>query len=276
MSIRTKEALKSGKSVIYDATNISRKKRRGLLQQLPKDVDKIAIYVATPYEEIILRNENRERKVPVGAIDRMYKGLQIPIESEGWDKIVYEYTDDVIESDYPKQFSDAVRAGVLFGREKYELMKFLATYFDEFFDIYDMPQDSKYHSLSVSRHTYYVYEYILNNYHTDNELDKEIMLWTALLHDTGKHFCKSFENRKREETRFANFIGHEYVSSQLAVNLLYKLNFDEEFIKKVMTLIQFHMYLLDEKASKQKLVGYVGQDMYDKLEVLRVADTLAH
>ena len=267
------KALKEGKHVIYDATSINRKRRKGLLQQLPKDVEKIALYMATPYDEVIERNEQRERVVPQDVIERMYKNMHVPIYSEGWDKIIFEHTDDVEEYDMPKQFTDAIRAGVLFGREGYELMQFLASYFTEFFKIYDMPHDSKWHSLSVSRHIYQVYKYILDNYEGE---DKEVMLWTALLHDVGKYYCKSFVNRKGEETVHANFIGHENVGAQIAIPFLKTMNFDDEFIHKVATLIQFHMYLLDENASKEKLKGYVGNDTYIKLDILRDADTKAH
>jgi len=273
MATRTKESLKNGRSVIYDATNISRKKRQGLLKQLPKSVKKIAIYVATPYEEILIRNDGRDRKVPVDVIERMYKTMQIPIKSEGWDNIIFEYTDEIIETDLPKQFTDAIRVAVLLGREGYDLMKFLASYFEDFFKIYDLSQDSKWHTLSVSRHIYYVYKHVLDNY--DGE-DKELMLWTALLHDIGKEFCKTFISRKGEEMRHAQFIGHECVGSQIAVNFLKQMNFEDRFIEDVSILIQFHMYLLDDNANREKLKERVGEDFYNKLEFLREADTLSH
>lgn len=274
MGKRTKQALKDGKHVVYDATNISRKKRRGFLQQLPKNVEKIAYFVSTDYTNSLINNENRERQVPEHVIKRMYKNMQVPIYSEGWDKIIVEYEPWLVEDDLPKQFTDAVRAGVLVGREGYELMSFLATYFDEFSVIYDLAQDSKYHSFTVSRHTYYVYKHVLDNYPEGD--DKELMLWTALLHDIGKKFCKSFYNRKNEETRYANFIGHENVGSQIAMNFLKMMNFSDEFIYNVSTLIHFHMYLLDENANRDKLKGYVGEEMFNKLDFLREADTLAH
>ena len=276
MRKRTQQALKDGKHVIYDATNVSRKKRRGLLQQLPKDVEKVACYVSTEYKDIVEQNNNRERVVPQHVIDKMYKTMQIPIYSEGWDKIVFFHHDNITNSQLPKQFTDAIRAGVLFNREGYAIMPFLAEYFSEFFGVYDLAQDSKYHSFSVSRHIYYVYKHVLDNYESTDREDMEVMLWTALLHDVGKAFCKSFVNRKGEETRYANFIGHEYVGSQMAVHFLHKLNFEDEFIHKVATLVQFHMYLLDEKANREKLKGYVGEEMFKKLEFLRDADTLAH
>lgn len=276
MAKRAKEALKDGKHVIYDATNVSRKKRQGLLQQLPKNIRKSVVYMAVPFKTIVEQNNNRERVVPQEALDRMYKTMQIPIYSEGWNSIKFVYDQDTLDMDFPEQLTIPLRTEVLVNREGYELMKFLASYFDEFFQIYDMPQDSRYHSLSVSRHIYYVYTYILENYEAKNDLDMEVMLWTALLHDVGKAFCKSFVNRKGEETRYANFIGHECVGSQLAVNFLKRLGYNDDFIHKVATLIQFHMYLLDKNASHDKLLNRVGLDMFDKLELLREADTLAH
>lgn len=276
MEGRTKQAFKDGKHVIYDATNVSRKRRRGLLQQLPKNIHKTAVYFATDFNVVKNQNSSRERVVPQEVIDKMYKTLQVPIYSEGWDNIVFKYDDLTMDSDLPKQFSDAVRAGVLLGREGYELMNFMASYFDEFFDVLDLPQDSKYHNFSVSRHIYYVYKHVLDNYKTEDDTEKELMLWTALLHDVGKHFCKSFINRKGEETRYANFIGHEHVGSQIAVNFLKRMGFDEKFIHTVCTLIQFHMYLLDENANREKLKRQVGDELYNKLEFLRDADTLAH
>jgi putative nucleotidyltransferase with HDIG domain len=277
MEQRTKESLRNGRNVIYDATNINRKKRKHLLSQLPREleIDKIVLYIATPIDEVLRRNAGRDRIVPQEVIeDKMYKNMQVPIYSEGWDKIVFEYDDDTLEYDLPKQFTDAIRAGVIFGREGYRLMGELASHFEEFFPIYDLSQDSKYHSFSVSRHIYYVYRYVLENY--PDGRDKEMMLWTALLHDVGKAYCKSFRNRKGEETRYANFIGHEYVGSQMAIPFLKKMNFEDEFIHNVATLIQFHMYLLDDNANKQKLLDRVGKDTYKKLEFLRDADTKAH
>lgn len=276
MATRTKEALRNGFHVIYDATNLSRKRRRGLLLQLPKGTYKSVVYLSTNFKVITEQNMNRDRQVPNEVIDNMYKNLQIPIYSEGWDKIVIHHDDETLNNEVPKQFSDAVRAEALVNREGMDFMNFLGTYFDEFFRIYDLAQDSKWHSLSVHRHTYYVYKHVLDHYEAKDDKEKELMLWVALLHDTGKHFSKSFLNFKREETRYANFIGHEFVSSQLAVGFLKRMGFDDAFIHKATTLIQFHMYLLDEKASRLKLLNHVGEEVFQQLEFLRDADTLAH
>lgn len=273
---RANKSLKDNMHVIIDATNTNRRRRMHMLRQFPKDIKKNICYIATEYDDIVYQNNNRDRVVPIDVINRMYKSMHIPVYGEGWDNIEIIYHDNILNTQFPQQFSDAVRAEVLFNRDGYDLIKFLASYFKEFSEVYELPQDSKWHSFSVSRHIYYVYKYILENYESSSQEDMEMMLWTALLHDIGKGFSKSFINHKGEETRYANFIGHEFVGSQMAVGVLYRLGYDTKFIHKVVTLIQFHMYLLNENANVDKLTRYVGSENVEKLKILRIADTESH
>ena len=58
---RIKLDLSKGRNVVYDATNISWKRRRAFLNELRKiECKKIAVIVATPYDECVERNKNRE------------------------------------------------------------------------------------------------------------------------------------------------------------------------------------------------------------------------
>ncbi len=77
--------LNDGKSVVLDATNISRKSRKRFvkLAQLP-DVHLSAIVVHTPIEIAKARNASRERSVPDYVIERQFNALQIPNEAEGF------------------------------------------------------------------------------------------------------------------------------------------------------------------------------------------------
>jgi CRISPR/Cas system-associated endonuclease Cas3-HD len=100
------------------------------------------------------------------------------------------------------------------------------------------------------------------------------MTWAALLHDTGKHFCKEFVDGKR----YASFIGHENVSAQLACNLLLSLGYSTDFVLDVVEIIQNHMKLLsigDSEKGKKKLLDFVGQEVYNKLVRFKEADTNA-
>ena len=61
---RVKQDLKDGKNVVYDATNINKKKRIAFLQEL-KDIPckKVCAVMAVPYELCQTRNINREHPV---------------------------------------------------------------------------------------------------------------------------------------------------------------------------------------------------------------------
>lgn len=275
MRKRTLKYLSDGFDVVYDATNLSMKRRKHLLSYIKKDIKKIALYMSTPYDICVKQDLNRKRIVGENVISNMYKSLQTPIYSEGWDNIVHLYHDSVEMDELPVQFTESIRVSAMTGNDEYELMNFLAEFFDEFKNIHELAQDSKYHAFSVSRHIYHVYKDILSR-EFETQRDKEIMVWTALLHDIGKYHCKKFTNFKGEKTKYANFIGHENVGAQLAINFMKKMNFSDAYIYEISTLIQFHMYLLNEKSSKKKLIDRVGQRTYDLLEILRDADTKSH
>lgn len=273
------ESLEAGKHVLYDSTNISRKKRQALLRKIPEGVGKHVVYVATEFDTILRRNAERDNSIDIDELEKMYKSMQIPILSEGWDSIEFIHDNDIYLEQYEEGFVHSLKIALLAGVEahQHEVMDSLALFFKEFLKIHELPHDSIYHTLSVSRHTHQVYKRMLE--HVDNIKDmreRELMIWTALLHDIGKPFCKSFYNRKGEETVFANYIGHELVGSQIAMTFLKKLNYSNVFIHDVATLIQFHMYLHDEDASEEKLKKRVGEQMFNRLKVLHTADLKSH
>ena len=89
---RTMDALKSGKNVCYDATNISPKNRKSLLRSLEQaDVCCRKIAIVFDVDPDICKEQNRLRKrvVPDYVIDRMARNLVDPSDSEGWDEVFY-------------------------------------------------------------------------------------------------------------------------------------------------------------------------------------------
>ena len=118
---RAKFYLANKYNVIIDATNINYKKRRHLLNSIDNlhGKDRIAILVATPYEECLERNKLRERKVPEKVIKRMYFNFYIPQYYEGFDDIQIRYN-----------------SGYIFAFE----------------DLEDMPQDNPHHTLTILEH----------------------------------------------------------------------------------------------------------------------------
>jgi len=217
------------------------------------------------YDLCVYNDEKRDNKVGENVILKMHKNMQIPVKNEGWDDVVF-----VNENSSMSSVKTTLELLLLKSGSYKEIMEELAQTFPEFRNIYDLPQDSRYHSLSVSRHTYHVYTFI------HNKTSDLKLLWAALLHDTGKGLCKSFVNHKGETTRHANFIGHEFSSSQIASYYLNKLGYDDHFTKDVSALCQFHMYPMKAGDKKLKEIKrLLGDNLFDDLMLLHEADLQA-
>lgn len=259
MKKRTKDCLNSGINVIYDATNISSKKRISFLKELKKiNCKKICIYVATPFEKCIENNIKRERKVDIDAILKMYKSLQVPAYYEGWDDII-------IHCNESKKYNKCIfNLANNISYETYcnDILRYAAK------ECIDLAQDNPYHTLSVSRH---MYQTFLN---LKNKTNNAELIIAALLHDIGKPFCKNF----KEGSMFANFYGHDNVSAQMALVYLYKIGINTDIILDIVQYIQLHMQLLNIKDNEKgllKLKNKIGDIIFDNLLLLHEADIAA-
>ena len=86
---RVRAALFLGKSVVYDATNLTPRTRKLFLDSIA-DVPrckKVAVVVMTPLEECIRRNSLRNRVVPENVIRRMAESFVEPRMDEGFNLI---------------------------------------------------------------------------------------------------------------------------------------------------------------------------------------------
>lgn len=271
MNERANRLLSQGKDVIYDATNINRRRRRHLINHVIKADKKIVYYMSTDLVDSIYRNKNRKRRVSEDVIKRMYTNLHIPVKNEGWDKVIYTPSENKEKWTGVRGFCEKAILNNLLDHD--DLFLRLSFHLVPFNSIYNLPHDSSYHSFSVSRHTYHVYKYIMDNYKGENKL---ALLWASLFHDTGKAFCKSFTNHKGENTKYARFIRHENVSAQITAYYLGLMGYDDEFVKSVVKLVQFHMYPMRASEKTMRSVkGLIGDRLYSKLLVLHEADTLA-
>lgn len=282
---KSKEALNNGNSVIIDATNISQKRRIHFNKEFKK-YNKVAVYFNTPYETCVIRDQQRERSVGENVIKRMYHTLQVPTKSEGWTDIHIVNYHQSFPRERALKYEEVLTGGASYS-ELFDTYTF--RYFSPFDKIYELPQDNSYHSFSVSRHTYHVYDYVYSNYPLivlrggkgneilyGNQEDFLKMLWLSVLHDLGKGYTKSFKNYKGETKRYASFIGHENVSAQIAVNILSLLSYKQDFILEVAELCQNHMKLLNASdKGRKKLLNMVGEEIYRKLEFFKEADTSA-
>lgn len=91
MRSRTLRDLRAGKDVIYNATNVSVKDRRGILNEIRncfgKKVYIKALVFSTPFEICKEWNQKRERTVPNFVYEKMLSRWQTPFCGEGFDDI---------------------------------------------------------------------------------------------------------------------------------------------------------------------------------------------
>ena len=253
---RVKDLLKQGKNVIYDATNINSKRRISFLKELKKiDCYKQCIYFNTNFKTCINRDMKRKRKVGAEIIEKMYKNLNMPMYHEGWDDI-FIWCDDNGENNLDININ-------------YDYGMYCSLLDEEIYtrNCVERGQDNPYHTLNMSRHMYYAYDWIKK--HTDNKY----LIFATLIHDIGKPYTKIYKDK------YAHYYGHENISAQLCVRLLKeKTNLTNNEIIKIATYIQLHMRLLNLNESdkgKEKFRSLVGEELFNDLVLLHNADTQA-
>lgn len=280
---RAKQSLDNGEHVVIDATNINAKRRIHLIQQeFRKYENKEIRALILPYNMALQRTHLRDRIVPMHAVKRMFLNYQIPTFEEGWDDVYFKISSITGHKEQMTRIRDDLEEMITDSSQTYEMMRKLADAIYAFQCVYDLPQDSKYHTLSVSRHIYHVWDFLINH-PTVQAMDKDerlAVLWTALFHDTGKFETKVFENSKREVTRYAHYYNHENVSAQHAIYNLFLMGYKKEFAMKVAKYCLWHMKLLNVDAewgskSAKKFANFVGENTLEILQLFREADTSA-
>ena len=244
---RIKDCLRSGKSAIYDATNLNYKKRMSFLAELKNiPCEKTCVLMATPYEECLRRNDERDRQVPEYVIKRMYMSFDIPHTFEGWDDV---------EIVYSQEASSTYRSPFTWVRS-----------------VRHYNQHNSHHSLTLGEHCENALEYLCAN----NKNPSDTLKFATLLHDCGKKFCQTFQNAKGEITEQAHYYGHEKVGSY--DSLFYKTTGDPIDIA---VLIRWHMQpYFWERDNNEKLHNKYknlwGDKLYNNIMALHEADKNAH
>lgn len=244
MRIRTLEALKAGKDVIYDACDISSKHRRAFLQNLKKyDCEKICIVVATPYVMCLERNAARSRVVPAEVVERMYKTWTTPAFFEGWDAMEIN-------------FADGTRS--VFGNPYEFVMRY---------QNYD--QMNPFHEETLETHMVNTRKNIsARGYAPDSNL-----ALAALLHDCGKTF--TMEVRKTADgMKAAHYYQHNCTGAYDALFFSY----DGKTVKDILEIslmINLHMAPFSWKSgggSNDRLRNLWGQELYNAILLIHDSD----
>ena len=257
---RVKEDLKNGISCVYDATNISWKRRKAFLESLNGiNCWKVCHFIATPYEVCLDRNRQRERVVPDDVIKRMYLNFDIPWYNEGWDGIEIVYTQSSFDSYYG------------------DYINFLADY-------EDFEQNSKWHSESLGNHCRKTVQYVQSRAADLNLLNERETKIAAILHDCGKPFVKAFKDSRGNDSEFAHYYNHENVGAYNSIFYGKAAGVDSLLIA---ALVRYHMILHFFKDWRQKTVDKYEKEFtmhrylqemqfYTALKILHEGDKRAH
>lgn len=250
---RIKDCLRSGRSAIYDACNISSKRRMAFLQELKYiDCTKKCIIMATPYRQCLENNKKRDRKVPEHVIKRMYTHWNTPYWFDGWDNIEIHYWENIVKQ-------TAVDWA----------LKYL--YYE---------QDNTHHRLTLGGHCVQAaFNFVLNEC-INSHLSK-VLLQAALVHDCGKPFVKKFENAKREPTKESHYYLHENVGAYDSLFFEYTNDVNPLDISILINLhMQPYNWERQDKETELKLRNKYrklwGDSLFESVIMLHKADVAAH
>lgn len=169
-------SLVCGHSVIFDATNLTYKNRKAILDKIPSGVRKNCVVFATPIEDLKKNNAARDRQVPEEVIDRQLRTFEVPVKTEGFDTI------EIIRRFKPVDLHE---------------IYFQTNFFN---------QENSHHSLTLGEHLIAAARYLAG------KCDYRIVR-AAALHDIGKLYTKTFYTMKGEKTEDAHYYGHPNIGA---------------------------------------------------------------
>lgn len=209
---RIREALENNMNVIADATNITMRSRRAIIENVKGiDCHKIAYLIPKPFDQCKLDNLNRQHPVPEEVLDGQLRKFQIPFYEEDWDLI---------------KRRDFLRDGEI-------------TIPDISLKMENFDQKNPHHTMSLLEHSDYTYKLF-----ADKEYPMSFQLG-AVLHDVGKLYCQTFD-----EFGTARYIDHDSIGSYLVLTSLD--GFYHYDILDACFLINYHMMPFNWTTEKSK------------------------
>ena len=251
MKKRTLNALKEGKDVIYDATNLNKKRRSGIINEAHKlDAQVDAYLCCTPINIILERNITRvERQLPWDKLVQMIQSIEPPMYYEGFDNI-YLIDGGIYNDIYDYNF----------------LIKECSGY----------NQDNPHHYETLEEHIKAVTKKAESLGETFYYIDAYILIQAARYHDFGKLYTKTFNDKKNHFV----YYGHDKVSAYLFMCHVRKQQMRDSLNRvrlsndsyKIGALILNHMewYRREDMTPIKELFN--DDDLYYMLELLHEAD----
>lgn len=241
-------------NVIVDATNLTVKSRKPMLDIVRNNtnVRKIAMVMCTPRSVCKMQNRKRERTVADYVIDRQAGSFEIPFYEEGFDEI------NLIDwnSNY---FS--------YAKNELEMMQIDNTYYGELMKGFE--QKNSHHKYTLDIHCQKCAEEVAKR--TDNE----VLIRTAEIHDYGKMFTQRLKDDGSGEYCYYN---HHNIGCYEMLHPLSFIGFNNyNKCLECLFYINFHMlpFFIQTEKSQQKWEKIMGKEKLDNLFLFNECDKIA-
>lgn len=209
---RIREALENNTNVIANATNITMRSRRAIIENI-KDIEcnKIVYLIPKPFRQCKIDNLNRQHPVSEEVLDKQLRKFQIPFMEEGFDEGIIHYIHNKNRLDTLKMFDNM-----------------------EGFN-----QQNPHHTSTLADHCKNAYE-LFSRYGYPSKYNL-----AALLHDYGKLYCKELDN-----DGVAHYCGHDSISSYMILENFAEIFYKD--VADMCFLINYHMMPFDWTTEKSK------------------------
>ena len=244
-----KQAVREYNHIIVDATNLTIKNRRALLNCLDdkKDYHKIAYIVNTPIEKCKENNSKRDRKVPEYVIDNQAKKFEIPFANEGFNSIFLHH--------FPAYNCGALKEEVLLNN--------ITSLMDGF------NQKNHHHAYDLGTHCRKLYEEL------SKRTDDKILLCSALVHDIGKLYTGA---PKEDGSGEYSYKQHNNFGAYYLITNLEKIESNRlDEILELLFYVNYHMhpFFVQSGKSEKKWKDIFGEEKYNKLFLFNECDKIA-
>lgn len=141
---------------------------------------------------------------------------------------------------------------------KLDLLEYIVPQFEA---AYSVPQNHPHHVYNVAEHTIVAMQ---------NAKPEQLVRLSVFLHDIGKVYTHTTDQKGID-----HFYGHPKKSMEISKTVLRDLKLDNQTIKEVGLLVEYHDYHLKQVITPvliKKVLMKLGPDLFDKLMLVQEAD----
>lgn len=89
MNATFRDAIQNNENIVWDQTNLTKRKRRSILSQIPSHYKKTCVVFDVPEDIRADRQKGRKNKsIPDHVVNSMRQSFEMPTKDEGFDRIV--------------------------------------------------------------------------------------------------------------------------------------------------------------------------------------------